>query len=120
MFEISIMRGFAASHALMLRGEREQVHWHDWKIVVTVTGETLDDDGLLVDFHALEKQLESIVAPWENAHLNDVLPQEYANASAEQVAKCVANGMATALPAGVALKCVSVTEAPNCIATYRM
>jgi hypothetical protein len=48
-----------------------------------------------------------------------VLPAAYGNASAEQVAKCVADRMGPQLPGGVALQCVSVTEAPRCVATYR-
>ena len=118
MFEVSIERGFRASHALMLRGEREPVHWHDWKIVATVAGERLDADGMLVDFHALEQAVEGVVAPWIGKHLNDVLPEEFGNASAEQVAMCIARGITPSLPAGVALKNVRVMEAPNCVATF--
>jgi len=118
MFEVSVVCTFAASHALMLRGEREPIHWHDWKIVVVVAGDTLDNDGLLVDFHALEAALGEITAGWQSKHLNDVLPAAFANASAEQVAQCVAEAMSAELPAGATLRRVSVTEAPNCVATY--
>jgi len=118
VFEISIERDFRASHALMLRGQREPLHWHDWKVVVVVAGETLDDDGLVVDFHALEQQVDAIIEPWRGMHLNDVLPPEFANASAEQVAHCIADQVMGGLQSGVTLKRVSVTEAPHCVATY--
>lgn len=118
MFEISIEREFHASHALMLRGQREPVHWHDWKVVAVVAGETLDEDGLVVDFHQLEQQLDAIIEPWRELHLNDVLPNAFSNASAEQVAQCIAEELQRGMQTGVTLKRVSVTEAPHCVATF--
>lgn len=118
MYEVSVTRGFRASHALMLRGEREPLHWHDWKVVVTVAGETLDNDGMLLDFHALEQSLDTIIRGWEGKHLNDVLPTEFGNASTEQVATFIAVSMMESLPGGGMLRRVEVTEAPHCVARW--
>lgn len=118
MFEVSAQRTFRASHALMIRGEREPVHWHDWVVVVTIAGDTLDDDGMLLDFHALERSLDGILGPWIGKHLNDVLPPPFSNASAELVAQCIGEAVARTLPAGARLANVRVTEAPNCVATF--
>jgi len=118
MYEVSIERGFRASHALLLRGQREPVHWHEWNVVVTFAGESLDDDGLLVDFHALEPKLDAILLPWVGKHLNDVLPARFSNASAEQVAACIAEHLMQGSCVGATLRRVSVTEAPGCVASY--
>ena len=117
MFELSVQRVFSAAHALMLAGRREPLHGHDWRVTVVVAGETLDTDGLLCDFHALQAALDEIIAPFCNANLNEVEPFTRLNPSAEQVARHIADRLAPALPPGVRLSRVSVTEAPGCEAT---
>ncbi|HBS28686.1 MAG TPA: 6-carboxytetrahydropterin synthase QueD, partial [Phycisphaerales bacterium] len=68
----------------------EPLHGHDWRVTVTVAGETLDDDGLLCDFHTIEEALEDIVRPFHNRNLNEVAPFDRLNPSAELVAKHIA------------------------------
>src|SRR5690606_16287926 len=57
MFEISVQRTFSAAHAIVVRGRREPLHGHDWRVTIVVAGNDLDADGLLCDFHALEAAL---------------------------------------------------------------
>lgn len=118
MFELTIEREFAAAHAIMIRGEREPVHGHNWRVTLTVGGDSLDEDGLLVDFHDLEAQLDDILAPFQNRHLNEVEPFDQVNPTAENVARHIAQAITPALATGVKLIHVSVTEAPGCRATY--
>lgn len=118
MFEISVQRTFSAAHALMLRGVRENLHGHDWRLTVVVAGDSLDEEGLLCDFHALEAALDETIAPFCNANLNDVEPFRRLNPSAENVARHVAQVLAEDLPPGLRVSRVSVTEAPGCEATY--
>lgn len=119
MYELSVQRVFSAAHALLLGGRREPLHGHDWRVTVVVAGTKLDRDGLLCDFHALQAALDSILAPFRNANLNEVEPFTRVNPSAEQVARHIADRLAPALPPGVRLARVHVTEAPGCEATYR-
>lgn len=118
-FEIAIERVFPAAHAIVMRGERETLHGHNWVVRVVVAGHALDADGLLVDFHELERLLNAIVAPFNNANLNEAPPFDRLNPTAERLAEHVGVEMARQLPKGVALVSVSVTEAPGCVATYR-
>lgn len=118
MFELSVQRVFSAAHALLLGGKRETLHGHDWRLTVVVKGNRLDSDGLLCDFHALEAAVDAIIAPFHNANLNEVEPFTRTNPSAEQVVKYVAERLAAAVPAGVSVARVSVTEAPGCEATW--
>lgn len=120
MFELSVQRVFSAAHALMLGGRRETVHGHDWRLTVVVAGKGLDADGLLCDFHALEAAVDEVIAPFHNANLNEVEPFTRINPSAERVAQHIAQQLAGAIPRGVSLARVSVTEAPGCEATFRM
>ena len=118
MYLVRIERSFSAAHSLLLGGEREPVHGHDWDVEVTLAGRALDPDGLLLDFHAAERSLERILQPFRNRNLNDVPPFDRVNPSAELVARHVAACMAEGLPAGVGVHAVSVGEAPGCTATY--
>lgn len=130
MYEVSIQRNFTADHALLIRGTRETVHRHDWGVVVEVMGSALDEDGLLVDFHALEALVDSIIARFSEGNLNSTPPFDAINPTAERVAeyigRCVAEGLGEGHGdgggdggGGVRLRAVRVTEAPGCVATYR-
>jgi 6-pyruvoyltetrahydropterin/6-carboxytetrahydropterin synthase len=120
MFELTVERTFCAAHSIAVGGQREPVHGHNWLVKVAVAGPTLDRDGLLCDFHLLERELERILQPWQNQNLNVIDPFDEMNPTAEHIARHVAAALAPALPAGASLRCVSVTEAPGCVATYRL
>lgn len=118
MYELEIRRRFSAAHAISMRGVREPVHGHDWEVTVTVGGERLDDDGLLCDFHAIERGIDAIVRPMDSRHLNETPPFDRVNPTAEHVAKFIADTLAPTLPSGVRLSSVRVTEAPGCAARF--
>lgn len=118
-FEISIERIFCAAHAIVMRGEREPLHGHNWGVRMTVGGHSLDEDGLLIDFHQLERSLDAVIAPLRNANLNELPPFDRVNPTAERVAEHIARAAAAQLPPGVEVIEVSVTEAPGCVARYR-
>lgn len=122
MFELTIQSEFCAAHALSIGGLREAVHGHNWRLTITLEGETLDNDGLLCDFHTVKDVLEEIIAPLNNADLNTSDAFKGVNPSAENVARYVAEELSRRLAplAPVArVAGVSVTEAPGCSATYR-
>jgi len=119
-YEIRTERTFAASHTLRLPdGTREPLHGHNWRVRVTVASDRLDAMDCVMDFHELERQLDAVVGPWHNRHLDDAEPFAggAVNPSAERVAEAVARGVS--LPAGVRLVSVEVSEAPGCVAVYR-
>lgn len=120
MFRITVEREFCAAHAIEMRGEREPMHGHTWRVRVGVAGESLDEDGLLVDFHAVERALADILAPFHNRTLNEVSPFDRVNPTAENVARHIADAMTAAggTLSGVWVESVSVGEAPGCVATY--
>lgn len=124
MHEVSVKAVFSAAHAIVIRGVREPVHGHDWHVTATVGGATLDADGLLVDFHALEAAIGRIIAPFRNANLNESVPFDRVNPTAENVAGHIGARLEAALDLdararGVRVRSVSVTEAPGCVATWR-
>jgi 6-pyruvoyltetrahydropterin/6-carboxytetrahydropterin synthase len=120
VFEISVQTEFCAAHAILIQGQREPVHGHNWHVTVTLGGESLDSDGLLCDFHAVETALAEVIAPFRNADLNRTPPFTDVNPSAENVARFIATALQTRLTLGgqAHLRSVRVTEAPGCAATY--
>jgi 6-pyruvoyltetrahydropterin/6-carboxytetrahydropterin synthase len=118
MYLVRIERTFSAAHAIAMGGTQEELHGHDWRVEATVAGPSLDADGLLVDFHALERSLESIIGRFRNRNLNTTPPFDRVNPTAELVAQFIATQLAASLPAGVRVHAVSVGEAPGCTATY--
>ena len=112
MYELSIQREFCAAHAITIAGVREPVHGHNWRLTVTVRGERLDADGLLCDFHELERMVEAVIGPFDNCDLNSAPPFDEINPTAEHVARHVAEALAARLPSGVSVAAVAITEAP--------
>lgn len=118
MYLIRIERVFSAAHSISIGGVQETVHGHNWPVCATVAGPSLDADGLLVDFHALEQSLEAIIGRFHNQNLNTSVPFDKINPTAELVAQFIAVELAQSLPSGVHLHSVSVGEAPGCTAVY--
>ncbi len=124
MYEITVDRTFCAAHAIVIAGEREPVHGHNWHVRATIVGEELDGDGLLCDFHAVDHWLAQVCEPMTNQNLNEVAPFDTLNPTAEHVARHIAkelNGcLRRALGHGVRVASVRVTEAEGCSATFRL
>jgi 6-pyruvoyltetrahydropterin/6-carboxytetrahydropterin synthase len=80
----------------------------------------LDAEGMLCDFHALERYVDEITGRLNNADLNRTAPFDSVNPTAEQVARHIAESVSQRLPADVQLSHVRITEAPGCAATFWM
>ncbi len=119
MYSLEIEAEFSAAHAIVLRGVRETVHGHNWRVQCEVEGPALDPEGLLCDFHAIEAALARVISPFRNADLNATAAFESTNPTAEHVAKHIAEELLPKLPRGIRLASVRVTEAPRCVAIYR-
>ena len=122
-FALEVECEFAAAHAIVLMGERERLHGHNWRVVVSVAGDHLDGEELLCDFHAVERMLAALVAPFRDGNLNETPPFDRMNPTAEAIARHIADGLSAELarnsPA-VHLEWVRVTEAPRCTAIVRL
>ncbi len=127
MFQISVDREFCAAHALDIQGVREPVHGHNFRLTVAVEGERLDADGLLLDFHALERLVDETIRPLNTADLNasPAFAGKGINPTAEAIARHIGERVAAGLegvtPRGAPvprLAYVRLTEAPGCVVVY--
>jgi len=118
-FAITARREFSAAHQLRLYdGALEPLHGHNWVVVVTAAADRLDEIGVVMDFHELERLLNRIIDPLHNTHLNDVEPfKSGLNPSTENVALHI--GRSLQLPPQVRVQSVEVWETHANSAIYR-
>jgi 6-pyruvoyltetrahydropterin/6-carboxytetrahydropterin synthase len=122
MFEVSVEETFAAGHALRnYRGKCENVHGHNYRVQVTIAGPQLDAIGLLVDFVAVKKLIQSVVDRLDHQFLNDLAPFDALNPSAENIAKYFFEEISGGLggTSGVEVSQVRLWETDTSSATYR-
>ena len=123
MHEITVETEFCAAHALVIQGRREPIHGHNFRVWATLASPDLDADGLVCDFHALQRALRAILAPFDNQNLHDAPPFDTVNPTAEAVARQIAECLVSVLPSlggagGLRVASVRVSEAPGCVAAY--
>ena len=88
MFQVSVEESFAAGHALRgYRGKCENVHGHNYKVRVTLEGQTLDGIGLLYDFKDLKEAIHATIRKLDHRFMNDIPPFDRINPSAENLAQ---------------------------------
>ena len=122
MFEVTIEESFAAGHALRnYRGKCENVHGHNYRVQITVQGEQLDANGLLVDFIEVKRLMTRVVDYLDHRFINDLPPFTELNPSAENIAKYfydeMHGGLRNTVPARISE--VRVWETDTSIAVYR-
>ncbi len=88
MFEVTVEGGFSSGHFLRnYRGKCENPHGHNYKVRVTLRGETLDKAGLLLDFKELKHVMRPVIDKLDHQMINDIAPFTEINPSAENLAR---------------------------------
>jgi 6-pyruvoyltetrahydropterin/6-carboxytetrahydropterin synthase len=87
MYELKIITDFAAAHQLRnFRGECEKLHGHNWRIEVVLSGDRLDEAGLLIDFKDVKTATNSILEDLDHSYLNDLPQFKDDNPTSENIA----------------------------------
>ena len=88
MFEVTVEAGFSSGHYLRnYKGKCENPHGHNYRVLVTLAGEELDEAGLLLDFKLLKTLLRPVVDYLDHQMINDLPPFSELNPSAENLAR---------------------------------
>jgi 6-pyruvoyltetrahydropterin/6-carboxytetrahydropterin synthase len=88
MFEVTVQAGFSSGHFLRdYHGKCENPHGHNYRVLVTLVGEELEPNGLLLDFKLLKQLLRPTVQYLDHNMMNDLEPFTTLNPSAENLAK---------------------------------
>ena len=87
MYELKVITDFAAAHQLRnFRGECEKLHGHNWRIEVILSGDRLNQAGLLIDFKDVKTAANNILEDLDHSYLNDLPQFKNENPSSENIA----------------------------------
>jgi 6-pyruvoyltetrahydropterin/6-carboxytetrahydropterin synthase len=123
MFEVYVDETFAAAHNLRgYKGKCENLHGHNYKVRVTLSGPELDSVGLLYDFVHLKQVIQGVIRSLDHKYLNEMKPFDVLNPSAENIARHIYDETAKQLrevPNGASVASITVWETDVSAATYR-
>ena len=120
MFELKVSNHFAAAHQLRMVAEKcENLHGHNWKVEVYVTGEKLNAAGVVMDFGEIKQHLSDIVDGLDHKFLNDLEVFHQGNPSSENIAQFIAESMQAKISEpGIRVSRVRTWESEDACATY--
>ena len=107
MFIVKKRMEIAGAHRLNLNYESKcaNLHGHNWIVTVWCKSQTLDDNGMVMDFTHIKREVQDKL---DHKFLNDVVPF---NPTAENIAKWVCDQIPNCYR-------VSVQESEGNVATY--
>jgi 6-pyruvoyltetrahydropterin/6-carboxytetrahydropterin synthase len=96
MYSLSIHRIFIAKHFLIGGdwGPENELHPHQYKIEIQVSGSDLNEHGYLLDIVDLTEQMEAFVAKFEEKTLNEFPQFAGLNPSIEHFSRIAAESLA--------------------------
>ena len=120
MFELKVTSRFAAAHQLReFHGACENLHGHNWKVEVYVTGENLKQEGLLVDFGEMKQATREALGTLDHRFLNELEPFTEKNPSSENIARHIFKHLSDKLNhGGVRVSKVTAWESDDACASY--
>lgn len=121
MFELTVKSSFSGAHHLAgYKGSCSGHHGHNWDVEAALTGNELNEIGIIVDYRVLKVKLKEILDLLDHRDLNTIPQFEGRNPSSENIAKFIYEAMQTSLKG---LPCrmsyVRVYETPLTSAIYR-
>jgi 6-pyruvoyltetrahydropterin/6-carboxytetrahydropterin synthase len=120
LFEVKVISSFAAAHNLKdFRGKCENLHGHNWKVEVVLRGESLESNGILVDFGEVKAATREALEEVDHTYLNELPFFSQNNPSSENVARFLFEKLSAKLnTANRRLLSVSAWESTDACATY--
>lgn len=122
MYQLIVSKRFAAAHRLVnCQGQCSKLHGHTWTVEVSVEGDNLDPNGMLVDFRILKSKIGQVIEEMDHSYLNEMPPfnQENCNPTAENLAAYIFQRLRSILAPELTLAEVRVWESPDACASYR-
>lgn len=88
MYEVTVQDTFSSGHYLRdYYGKCENPHGHNYRVLITLVGEHLESNGLLLDFKLLKRILQPTIHYLDHNMINELEPFTILNPSAENIAK---------------------------------
>ena len=120
MFELKVINHFSAAHQLKLVAAKcENLHGHNWKIEACVTGEKLNDAGVIMDFGIIKKHVSEIMAAFDHKFLNELDWFKDLNPSSEVIAIRIAKELQARIEdPSIKVSSITVWESDDACAKY--
>jgi len=95
VYEVTIKKSFSAAHVLReIGGKCEDLHGHNFMVEVTVRGESLNAEDILIDFRVLKQWTNEILERLDHKYLNDIDLFRNINPSSERIARYIHDQLA--------------------------
>ena len=120
MYELKIITQFAAAHQIRgIEGGCERLHGHNWKVEVFVKGDTLDENGLLIDFRDIKEKTNALMEELDHKFLNELEPFITLNPSSENISRHIYEVLSRQLNTdNVRISKITVWESDSACASY--
>src|SRR4030067_730096 len=114
MYRIAVHDHFSSAHQLKgYHGKCEDIHGHNWKVELEITGDKLDDIGMLIDFREIKGILKNIIDELDHKMLNEIEPFNKINPTSELIAQNIFNKVKGRLTGDLKICSVTVWESEN-------
>ena len=122
MYELKVVTRFAAAHQLKMVGSKcENMHGHNWKIEVYVTGQKLNAGGVLMDFGEIKAHLADVIKKLDHKYLNELDYIPDGKPSSENIAYFIATELQEKInDSSARVSRVTAWESDDACATYVM
>lgn len=95
---LKIVTDFAAAHTLRnYPGSCSRMHGHNWKVEIEVMAETLNENGMVVDFKLIRRATNEVIERYDHQYLNEIEPFDKLNPTAENIAATIHKAVAEKL-----------------------
>jgi 6-pyruvoyltetrahydropterin/6-carboxytetrahydropterin synthase len=122
MYEVTIKKSFSAAHRLKeIGGKCEELHGHNFLVEISVEAESLNEEGLLIDFRVVKRWTDEVLEALDHKYLNELECFKNMNPSSEAIARFLYERIGEkARQTKVALSKVTVWESENSRVTYSL
>lgn len=73
MYGVSVEGNFSAAHSVDTGcGKFEDMHGHNWKVLVTVEAVALNSNGMIIDFNIIKAALDETLCFLDHKNLNEI------------------------------------------------
>jgi 6-pyruvoyltetrahydropterin/6-carboxytetrahydropterin synthase len=119
-FTLKVLSDFAAAHSLReYPGACQRLHGHNWKIETEVSATQVNELGMVMDFKEIKRAVREVTDRLDHQYLNDLVPFNELNPTAEHIALHIFQALAERLNDGnVRVHAVTVWETDRASARY--
>ena len=122
MYEVTIKKSFSAAHLLKeIGGKCEELHGHNFLVEISVVSESLNSEGLLIDFRVVKRWTDEVLEQLDHKYLNEIEYFKSINPSSEQLARFLYDRISEkSRQTKVTLSRVTVWESDNSRVSYSL